>query len=527
MAPTFTRPRLNTVTHGAVLDFETLYPDGDLAPVRVRPAPGHAAARVDGERPAHRRRPRTPARTPATRRSCRPARATGSRASRARPRRDRRLQDPLEPQRARDHRGTSRRLRRSSDQPSAAADVQVVAGLSVASSERAVSCASSAGAASREQDRQVRRVQRVRAAAVALARARGDQQVGVALEQVEVALAERAQALGGGNARAQRRRAGDQLVLERRACARPAAPGRARRGRRSGGRACRCRRRRGRRRPPSRRARSRARRRAPPPPRGCAGGCGRRRRARAAGAPSAKREVEHVGDHADCSTGARTSLRQLARGGRPGGRSARGRRARRPRRTRRRPCRPAARTRARARREALSTLRTSACAQTAPNRPVLAPMTADGLSWSTLSGNGRDAQSSAFFSPPGTDALYSGVAIRSASAASISSQERPAPLAGGSFSRSSSKMGRPPRPSHSTSSTPGGSASPAARSSLRLWEPRRRLPAMPRIRMALRLLDERELDGQRDLVGERVAAGGQRRRSSSCRTRCGRRRPRG
>jgi mannose-6-phosphate isomerase-like protein (cupin superfamily) len=25
------------VTHGAALDFETLYPDGDLAPVRVRP----------------------------------------------------------------------------------------------------------------------------------------------------------------------------------------------------------------------------------------------------------------------------------------------------------------------------------------------------------------------------------------------------------------------------------------------------------------------------------------------------------
>ena len=35
MAPLFTRPRSSTVTHGAALDFETLYPDGDLAPVRL------------------------------------------------------------------------------------------------------------------------------------------------------------------------------------------------------------------------------------------------------------------------------------------------------------------------------------------------------------------------------------------------------------------------------------------------------------------------------------------------------------
>ena len=37
MAPLSTRPRTSTVTHGAALDFETLYPDGDLAPVRLRP----------------------------------------------------------------------------------------------------------------------------------------------------------------------------------------------------------------------------------------------------------------------------------------------------------------------------------------------------------------------------------------------------------------------------------------------------------------------------------------------------------
>jgi mannose-6-phosphate isomerase-like protein (cupin superfamily) len=37
MAPLFTRPASSTVTHGAALDFETLYPDGDLAPVHLRP----------------------------------------------------------------------------------------------------------------------------------------------------------------------------------------------------------------------------------------------------------------------------------------------------------------------------------------------------------------------------------------------------------------------------------------------------------------------------------------------------------
>jgi mannose-6-phosphate isomerase-like protein (cupin superfamily) len=37
MAPLFARPRHGAVTHGAALDFETLYPDGDLAPVRLRP----------------------------------------------------------------------------------------------------------------------------------------------------------------------------------------------------------------------------------------------------------------------------------------------------------------------------------------------------------------------------------------------------------------------------------------------------------------------------------------------------------
>ena len=37
MAPLSARPRPSAVTHGAALDFETLYPDGELAPVRQHP----------------------------------------------------------------------------------------------------------------------------------------------------------------------------------------------------------------------------------------------------------------------------------------------------------------------------------------------------------------------------------------------------------------------------------------------------------------------------------------------------------
>ena len=64
-------------------------------------------------------------------------------------------------------------------------------------------------------------------------------------------------------------------------------------------------------------------------------------------------------------------------------------------------------------------LASSAWAHTAPNSPVLAPITATGLSRSALSGKGREAQSIAFLSTPGIEALYSGVAISSASAAAI------------------------------------------------------------------------------------------------------------
>src|SRR3954471_3226025 len=133
-------------------------------------------------------------------------------------------------------------------------------------------------------------------------------------------------------------------------------------------------------------------------------------------------------------------------------------------------------------------------------------MTAVGLERRTFSGNGRDAQSIAFLSEPGSEALYSGVAISNASAPSMASKNARTG-AGGVFSMSSSKAGRVARPSHSTSSVPGGSSVAAARRSLRLWDPRRRLPEMPRIRTGLGLLDEGDVDRQRDLVGQRVAAG--------------------
>ena len=69
-----------------------------------------------------------------------------------------------------------------------------------------------------------------------------EQQVAVLLEQVEHALAERDEALGGRRARPERRLAADERLLERRCRARTAASARATRGRRSGGTACPCRR---------------------------------------------------------------------------------------------------------------------------------------------------------------------------------------------------------------------------------------------------------------------------------------------
>src|SRR5207247_2037757 len=54
---------------------------------------------------------------------------------------------------------------------------------------------------------------------------------------------------------------------------------------------------------------------------------------------------------------------------------------------------------------AASTLRSSAGAQTAPKRPVLAPTTATGFPRRQLSGKGRDALSSAFLSAPGNEGV--------------------------------------------------------------------------------------------------------------------------
>jgi mannose-6-phosphate isomerase-like protein (cupin superfamily) len=48
MAPSFTRNRSNSTRHGSVLDFETLYPDGDLAPVRLRPREDTLLRVIDG-----------------------------------------------------------------------------------------------------------------------------------------------------------------------------------------------------------------------------------------------------------------------------------------------------------------------------------------------------------------------------------------------------------------------------------------------------------------------------------------------
>jgi hypothetical protein len=83
-----------------------------------------------------------------------------------------------------------------------------------------------------------------------------------------------------------------------------------------------------------------------------------------------------------------------------------------------------------------STLRSSAWAQTAPNIPVLAPITATGLLRSGLLAGGRDTQSMAFLSTPGIDELYSGVAKSTASASAIA--WRSAVTAAGPSPRSSS-----------------------------------------------------------------------------------------
>jgi hypothetical protein len=79
------------------------------------------------------------------------------------------------------------------------------------------------------------------------------------------------------------------------------------------------------------------------------------------------------------------------------------------------------------------------------------PMTATGFRRRQLSGKGRAARSSAFLRAPGFDALYSGVAISTASDRAISS--RSSLTAAGTASRSSLYGGRSARPRHTTNST--------------------------------------------------------------------------
>ena len=78
-----------------------------------------------------------------------------------------------------------------------------------------------------------------------------------------------------------------------------------------------------------------------------------------------------------------------------------------------------------------STLRRSCCAQIAPYWPVVAPAMATVLFLNELPRCRADAQSMAFFSTPGIEPLYSGVTIKSASAASMRSR-RSSAAAGGS-----------------------------------------------------------------------------------------------
>src|SRR5664280_253954 len=161
---------------------------------------------------------------------------------------------------------------------------------------------------------------------------------------------------------------------------------------------------------------------------------------------------------------------------------------------------------------AASALRSSACAHTAPNIPVLAPMTAAGLLRRAAVANGREAQSTAFFSAPGIEELYSGVTNSRASALPISVRQRPTSDPG-LRSSSSSNGGIAFRPVNATNSASGGSSAAAVRSRRPLCESLRSEPVMPRTRMAvlLAVLRKLELDRQLDVVGQSEAALGQRR----------------
>ncbi len=118
------------------------------------------------------------------------------------------------------------------------------------------------------------------------------------------------------------------------------------------------------------------------------------------------------------------------------------------------------------------------CARAVPTAPVDAPMIAAGLPFQALSPWGREAQSIAFFNTPDTDQLYSGVTNRIAFASRIRLFNS-VTLAGG-FCSSSWLNGGMPSSSNVSTVAPLGASSVAARSAARLYDPRRRLPAIPR-----------------------------------------------
>ena len=115
-----------------------------------------------------------------------------------------------------------------------------------------------------------------------------------------------------------------------------------------------------------------------------------------------------------------------------------------------------------------------------PSIPIDALIIATGLPSNELSPYGLDAQSIAFFSTPGTEKLYSGVAMRIASDSSLIFDLNSFTFVGISLSRSWLNAGIPRR-SKISRVTPPGSNSTAARRSALLYEPALRLPAKPRI----------------------------------------------
>src|SRR6476659_4246316 len=136
---------------------------------------------------------------------------------------------------------------------------------------------------------------------------------------------------------------------------------------------------------------------------------------------------------------------------------------------------------------------------------------ATGLPRSTLSGNGVDTQSRAFLSTPGIEPLYSGVAISSASAASICSlSSRTGAGRSPGSERSPWNGGMAASSVKRTSWTPAGACSSAARRSRVFSESGRRLPEMVSTRMVLRPLHERQAAGELDGVVEQCAAARQR-----------------